>query len=156
MRTTEDVTNQVVALLDRIRQMNGFNTDIGLKIFNNRTKPVGDDEPPCIVLLEGDERVEATNMRRDLNGTEIACLAKVVQPYVVIAWDKCDPDSPGISANKMQRDIGKALFAAGDKLGTMSDVEIKYTGKDTGSRADGVALVTTVFMFDAKFIKRIN
>jgi hypothetical protein len=91
-----------------------------------------DDKPPCIVIIEGnDDPVETP-------GRIPSCLT--ILPFLIDAFDACDPDNPNDAAHAMIRDIKRAIFRDGTTLGGKVR-SVKYTGRDIGPRPDGAALV---------------
>jgi hypothetical protein len=131
---SEDVANEIATRLSGISIANGYETDIGLRVQRGRRSVPADDEPPLVQLVEGSDDV------LDESGRNSKSLIKVEQPYVLDAFDRCDPDNPNVQAHKMIRDMKRAIFADGRTLGGRV-FEVKYLGKDIGPRPDGAALV---------------
>lgn len=129
-----DVAQAITTRLSAISVVGGYETNIGATIFRGRRKLPGDDEPPCIVVIEGDDEVEATS------GRTTGAMVKVNQDYMIDAFDVCDPNNPNDKAHAMIRDVKRAIFKDGRTLGG-TVVEVEYLGRDIGPRPDGVALV---------------
>lgn len=130
----EDVSEEIVTRIQRIRIANGFETDIGRQILRGRVKVPADDMPPCTALIEGNDDTE------DTAGKLRSAQIKVRVPFMIDGFDACDPDQPNVKAHAMIRDIKRAIFHDGRTLGEKV-VEVSYLGRDIGPRPDGVGLV---------------
>lgn len=131
---SEDIANEIVRRLEGIRLTSSCETDIGRDVQRGRRRLPGDDEPPCIQLVEGGDEVQ------DTAGRTHSAQIKATQMYVIDAFDVCDPNHPNVQAHKMIRDMKRAIFFGGRTLGG-TVVEVEYMGKDIGPRPDGASLV---------------
>jgi hypothetical protein len=155
MKTTREISNKVRDMLASIIIANGNLTDIGSKIHRGRLKPVNDEaEVPCMSIIEGHEEVLTTSHNIQADRT-VKKLANVRQEYIIVGFDKCDPDDPLTRAHDMLEDIGRVMFRGGLALDTFKDATIEYRGQDVGTRADGVAIVSAIMHVEVTFAKQL-
>lgn len=140
-----DVAAEIKTRMQGILLSNGCETDIGRAVFMGRRKLPGDDEPPCIMVLEGDDNTEDTAGK--MNTAKI----KVRQTYVIDGFDKCDPNNPNDKAHAMIRDIKRAIFGGSNRMLDGKVFAVEYMGRDIGPRPDGVALVQARVMIAVVF-----
>ena len=152
-----DVALHINSLLANIRLVNGYETDIGLRVFRGKRK-VADQEVPCAVLLEGEDKPLSTQGEASQN---------IVQSYVLGGYVECDPDHPNDAAHKIISDIKRALFTlpadatrAEQITGTTTFggkiKNVTYKGRDIGPRADGVPIVFAVVHIDVQFVEQLS
>jgi len=142
-----DIAAEIHTRLSRIRTVNGFETEVGRDVKRGQRKIPGDDAPPCIIILEGDDTPTDRPGRIPL--------VLIQQSYVLDAFDKCDPDNPNDQAHRMIRDMKRAIFAGDATLGgTVS--KVVYLGRDIGPRPDGVALVQARVMIGVEFVEDLT
>ena len=146
---SEDIAAEIKARLSAIRTTNGCETNIGVRLQHGRRKVPADDELPCVQLVEGNDDTEATASRTQ------GALVKVKQPYVIDAFDKCDPDNPNVKAHAMIRDIKRAIFA-GDRTFGGRVYEVNYLGKDIGPRPDGQPMVQARVVIEVGFAENLS
>ena len=142
-----DVSAEIIARLQTILVVNGYETDIGRNVLAGRRKLPGDDQPPCLIVFEGADDV------RDQPG-RIPCVL-ISQAYVFDGFDKCDPDNPNIKAHAIIRDIKRAIFKGDATLGGKVR-SVTYMGRDIGPRPDGVALVQARVMISVEFVEDLT
>ena len=142
-----DIAIEIHARLSRIRIAAGFETEIGRDVKRGRRKIPGDDAPPCIAIIEGDDSPTDRPGRIPM--------VLVQQSYVFDAFDKCDPDNPNDQAHKMIRDIKRAIFA-GDATLSGRVSRVSYLGRDIGPRPDGAALVQARVMIDVEYVEDLT
>lgn len=130
----EDISNEIAARISSITLVNGCETNIGTRLMRGRRKIPADDEPPCAVLIEGNDSID------DTNGRSQGARVKLRQTYMIDGFDRCDPNNPNVKAHAMIRDIKRALFN-GDRNFGGRVFEVNYLGRDIGPRPDGVGLV---------------
>jgi hypothetical protein len=135
-----DIANYLTTLIQTIKVVNGFNSDIGLTVFRGRKK-IDDDMVPCAVILEGEDR-PGDNVGRE----EI----KITQSYVLGGYVKCDPDNPNDAAHMVIKDLKKVIFGQGPRMGGRVRA-VSYAGRDIGPRADGLPIVFAVIHIDIEF-----
>lgn len=142
----EDVSAEINSRLSTISVTNGFETNIGAKLTRGKRRLPAEDEVPCCNFIEGGDDVA------DTSGRTQTALVKVVQTYVIDAFDVCDPDNPNDKAHAMIRDIKKVLFKGGRTFdGKVA--EVVYKGRDIGARPDGVAIVQARVMIEVSFVE---
>lgn len=145
-----DVAAEVKARLQGILVSNGSETDIGASVFMGRRKMPGDDEPPCVIVTEGDDDVG------DTAGKRMTAQIKVRQVYVIDGFDKCDPNNPNDKAHAMIRDIKRAIFSNSNRMLDGKVFAVDYMGRDIGPRPDGVALVQARVMIAITFAEDLS
>lgn len=139
-----------VALQTRLLLCNGiapYETEIGARVFRGR-RNVGEEVVPCTVLLEGADTAESTVGRSGVT-------AKIVQRYTIGAYLPCDPDHPNDAAHAAIRDIKRAVFGDGGRLGGAVHT-VLYKGRDIGARADGVAIVFVTVDIDVTYVENLS
>lgn len=142
-----DVSAEIERRLKTIRLTNASETDCGRDVMLGRRKLPGDDQPPCMIVLEGGDTVTSQPGRIPM--------VYVSQAYVIDGFDKCDPDHPNIQAHKIIRDIKRALFAGDATLGNLVK-SVTYIGRDIGPRPDGVALVQARVMISVEYVEDLT
>lgn len=142
-----DVSTEILRRLKTIRLANGCETDIGRDVLAGRRKIPGDDQPPCLIVLEG------ADDPRDQPGRIPSVL--ISQSYVFDGYDKCDPDNPNTKAHAIIRDIKRAIFAGDATLGSTVK-SVSYLGRDIGPRPDGAALVQARVMVSVEFVEDLT
>ena len=135
-------------ILKTITVSNGYETDIGLRVFRGKLKH-DEDLVPYSTLIEGEDRPTEQGLNEVVNQ----------QQYAVGAYVACDPDNPNDAAHAAIRDIRRAIFKRGDgparaRLGNRVK-EVRYLGKDIGPRADGRAIVFAVVHFEVTFVESL-
>jgi hypothetical protein len=145
--TAAAVSEEIDRRLRGILLANACETDIGRDVMLGRRKMPGDDQPPCVVVLEGGDDV------RDQPGRIPTVL--VSQKYVIDGFDKCDPDNPNTKGHAIIRDLKRAIFAGDATLGGAVK-SVTYLGRDIGPRADGVSLVQARILISVEFVEDLT
>ena len=151
-----DIAAYLTTRLATITKANGYETDIGLRVFRGRRK-IDDQQVPCAVLIEGEDKP---------GGAQGAGSQQVTQSYVLGGYAECDPDHPNDRAHEILADIKKALFGlppdatraerAGAEFSFGGRVKaVSYRGRDIGPRADGVPIVFAVVHIDVLFVEQL-
>lgn len=151
-----DLALHIDGLLKQITKANGYETDIGLKVFRGKRK-VDVSSTPCAVLLEGDDSV----------GTQQGDGGQVVtQSYVLGGYAPCDIDNPNDVAHQIISDLKKAVFRRVDLTkvesiqGTTSFggrvKNVVYAGRNIGPMGDSSAVVFGVIHIDVTFVERLH
>lgn len=143
-------------LLEGITKANGYETDIGLKVYRGKRK-IGDGDVPCAVLIEGSDKP---------GNTQGSASQLVTQSYVLGGYAICDPDNPNDRAHEIISDLKKAVFTLVDptKAESISGTtsfggkvkRVEYKGRDIGPRADGVDIVFAVIHIDVDFVEQLT
>ncbi len=142
--TAGQVSDEIKSRLMSILIANTAETDIGRDVMMGRRKIPGEEQPPCIQVLEGMDEV------RDSPGKVPTVL--VSQDYHIDGFDHCDPDNPNDKALAMIRDIKRAIFRDGSTWGGKVR-NVIYRGRDIGPRPDGVALVQARVMISVEYVE---
>lgn len=145
LRTSRAIGHALTGILARIKTSDGFETDIGARVFRGRTN-IAENLVPCAVLIEGNDRV----IDRPGRLTQVA----VDQTYVIAAYLPCDPNNPNDAAHEAIADIKRAIFSDADF--TRSVVRVSYKGKDIGARADGRPIVFATVEIDVTFVEELT
>lgn len=127
----EDVAKALSDRIQTISVANGFETDIGLRVFRGR-RSVDEDHIPCAVIIEGADKATGRPGR--------VPTAEITQPYTVVAYVPCDEDHPNDAAHAAIRDIKRAIFSGAPSWST-SVKTVDYRGRDIGPRADTALIV---------------
>ena len=144
------VANDIaVAISDRVATINvanGYETDIGLRVFRGR-KRLDKTHLPCIVIIERDDTVS------DSRPTQ----AKVSQPFVIEGHMVCDPDNPNDTAHKIIADIKQAIFATNITYGEGKPLlPVKYAGKSIAPRDDGIEIVSAAVEITVDYVDSLR
>lgn len=145
--TAAAVSAEIHTRLQGILLANGCETDIGRDIMLGRRKMPGDEQPPCIVVLEG------ADDPKDQPGRLPTVL--ISQTYVLDGFDKCDPDNPNTKGHAIIRDLKRAIFAGDTTLGGAVK-SVTYMGRDIGPRADGVSLVQARIIIGVEYVEDLT
>lgn len=145
--TAGEVSAELHARLSKILIAQGAETDIGRDVMMGRRKIPGDDQPPCIQVLEGLDNV------MDQPGRIPSCL--IAQEYQIDAFIPCDPDNPNMEAHAAIRDIKRAIFEGGSNWGGKVR-KVNYLGRDIGPRPDGAALVQARVMISVEYVEDLT
>lgn len=142
-----DVAAEISERMSSIRLSLNAETDIGRDVMRGRRTLPEDDKPPCIIVIEGNDDP------RDTPGRIPSC--HTVLPFIVDAFDVCDPNNPNDQAHAMIRDIKRAIFRDGTTFGGKVR-SVKYTGRDIGPRPDGAALVQARVTLEVEFVEDLQ
>jgi hypothetical protein len=140
----EDVGTEFYTRLAGILESNGFETNIGTKVWRGRRKIPADEEVPVCIITEGDD----TPGEKLPNKTS----RKITQTYVLDAFDACEPDNPNDKAHAMLRDLKKAIFQPDGMFGGKVR-NLEYLGRDIGPRPDGAGFVQVRIVVEAEFVE---
>ena len=141
-----DIAAAIFSRLQAVTQANGYETDLGARVYRGR-RNVDETQVPCSVLLEG------TDTPTDRSGK--LPTAAITQRYVLAAYVPCDPDNPNDAAHAAIRDLKRAMFAGdGDFGGRVR--QVSYRGRDIGPRADGLPIVFVTVDIDVEYIEDLS
>ena len=151
-----DVALHINSLLKCITKANGYETDIGLKVFRGKRK-VDDRSVPCAVLLEGDDNVGG----QQGDGGQV-----VTQSYVLGGYAPCDIDNPNDTAHQIISDLKRAVFQRVD-LTKVESIQgtttfggrvknVAYAGRNIGPMGDSSAVVFGVIHIDVTFVEQLH
>lgn len=138
-----EIAELLTERLQRITVANGYNTDIGLRVFRGRKK-IEDEDAPCVTIIEGDERNE------DSRQEDVV----LEQEYAFHAYMPCQADNPNDAAHLAIKDIKKEMFRDGETMGRRLK-KISYLTRAIGPRPDGVAIVLAVVMISVRYTENL-
>ena len=144
--TAQQVADGVAERIALISTANGYETDIGQRLFKGR-RAVDESAVPCSVLIEGNDTPV------DRPGRLPAVSIK--QRYVIAAYVACDPNNPNVAAHAAIRDIKRAMFNGDGNFGGKV-LKVTYQGRDIGPRADGVPVVFVTVEIDVDYVEDLT
>jgi len=130
MSIANDFALGLTARIQQIRQINGFETDIGAHVFRGRRVP-DEDKLPCAIVVEGEDRPADEQRGR----------VKIEARYQIEGHCQCDPDNPNDVANAMVADIKRAVFSGDPTFGKIIR-DLRYGGRTINPREDGLSFVS--------------
>ena len=86
-----DIAAHLTTLLAGISKADGYETNIGLRVFRGKRK-IDDSHIPCAVIIEGEDKP---------GGTQGGASQQVTQSYVLGGYAECDPDHPNDAAHQI-------------------------------------------------------
>lgn len=131
MSTADKIAAELAARLAQITIANGYQTDIGLRVYDGR-RNLDESHMPCVVMVEDDD--DPAGMQAP-NG-------KTAMPWLLEGHTACDPDHPNVAARKIVADLKKAVFSGDLTFGDKRAVACRYGGRSIAPRVDGLALVS--------------
>lgn len=151
-----DIALHIDGLLRTVTKANGYETDIGLKVFRGKRK-IDDRSVPCSVLLEGDDSPGG----QQGNGSQ-----KITQSYVLGGYAPCDIDNPNDVAHQIISDLKKVVFQRVDLTKAETHLgnttfggrvkEVTYAGRNIGPMGDSAAVVFGVIHIDVTFVEQLD
>ena len=148
--TATEVANEIYARLQQITMANGYETDMGLQVFQGRVK-VADEQvaPSCVSVIEGIDSVQQQAARGRMP------IVKVEQRYGLVGYSVCDQSQPNVAAHKMLRDMKRALWHDGSTFGDRV-LSVNYLSRDIGPRADGVGIVMALLEIGVEYAEQLG
>lgn len=131
MSTADKIAAELAARLAQITIANGYQTDIGLRVYDGR-RNLDESHMPCVVMVEDD----------DDPATMQAPNSKTAMPWLIEGHAACDPDNPNAAGRKIVADLKKAVFSGDLTFGDKRAVACRYGGRSIAPRTDGLALVS--------------
>jgi hypothetical protein len=131
MSIEDKIAAELATRLAQITIANGYQTDIGLRIFDGRRR-LDETQMPCIVMLEDDDEPSG---QQAPNG-------KASLPWVIEGHTACDPDHPNVAGRKIVADLKKAVFSADLTFGDKRAIACRYDGRSISPRQDGLDVVS--------------
>lgn len=147
MSKASTLAERISTRIAQITIVNGYSTDIGLKVFRGKGK-LDENDLPCVVLVEGEERVE--------DSTETQYKAR--QRFTLEGHDLCDPDNPNDKAHMIIADLKRAIFD-GDR--TFDGIVrprtgLRYAGRRIATRDDGARIIAASIDFDCEVAESLT
>ena len=143
----EDIGLHVQQCLSNITKANGYETDLGARVFRGR-RNIDDSAVPCAVVLEGPDNVADSNDGRKP-------MVRLMQRYVLAGYVRCNPLHPNDAAHAAIRDLKKAVFSETSELRKKVRT-VFYRGRDIGPRADGVPIVFVSIDVDVEYVEDLT
>jgi hypothetical protein len=131
MSIEDKIAAELATRLAQITIANGYQTDIGLRIFDGR-RNLDETHMPCVVMLEDDD--DPAGMQAPNGKTSL--------PWLIEGHTVCDPDHPNIAARKIVSDLKKAVFSGDLTFGDKRAIACRYDGRSISPRQDGLSLVS--------------
>lgn len=131
MSTADKIATELAARLAQITIANGYQTDIGLRVYDGR-RNLDESHMPCVVMVEDDDDPAAMQ----------APNSKTAMPWLIEGHTACDPDNPNAAGRKIVADLKKAVFSGDLTFGDKRAVACRYGGRSISPRTDGLALVS--------------
>ena len=141
----EDVSTELKTRLATLTVAQGAETDLGRVVYLGKRVP-DKSMVPCAVLLEGDDDPE-----RQGNTTTY----KVTRRFILMAYVTCDPDNPNVAAHAALRDMKRAVFGDGGRMGDKVRT-VTYVGTAIGPRADGENFVLALLEVDVEYVESLS
>ena len=141
-----EVAGAIATRITQIKVVDGYETDIGLRVFRGR-RNVDESAVPCAVLIEG------TDTPTDRPGRLPS--VSIRQRFVIAAYVPCDANNPNDAAHAAIRDVKRAIFAGDATLGSKV-LRVMYAGRDIGPRADGVPVVFVTIEIDVEYVEDLT
>ena len=145
-QSAEAIALDIAGRMAQITKANGYETDIGLKVYRGARK-VQDDLVPCSTLIEGGDTVEQAQGRLPT--------ARIDQDYILGGYTPCDPMNPNDAAHKVIRDLKRAIFSGDTSLGGKVH-RIEYKGRDIGPRTDGLPIVFALIEISVRYVENLT
>jgi hypothetical protein len=143
---SSEVAGAIATRIAQIKIADGFETDIGLRVFRGR-RNVDESAVPCAVLIEG------TDTPTDRPGRLPS--VSIRQRFVIAAYVPCDANNPNDAAHAAIRDVKRAIFAGDATLGSKV-LRVMYAGRDIGPRADGLPIVFVTVDIDVEYVEDLT
>lgn len=138
------IANEITARLAAISIANGYNTEIGARVYRGKRRLVEDDVPGC-VLIEGDDIPQGDALRS----------VSIEQRYIIEAHAQCDVNNPNDMAHLLIADMKKAIFSVDPSFGRMVK-RIAYKGRTISPREDGTAIVAAGIEIAVWFVEDLT
>lgn len=147
MSDANSIALALSAVLEKIKKVDGFETDIGLRVMRGRRR-LGPEQLPCAVLIEQPD-VPKNQLR---NGA-----AQITLKFIVEGHSECDPDNPNDMAHKMIADIKRAVFGHKFTYGASnSPFLVTYGSRTISPREDGMAIVSTGVEISIEYVENLS
>ena len=143
-----EVGQEIAARLATITTGNGFTTNIGTTVYRGRVS-VGDQDVPCVSIIEGDDDVRE-------NPSRMNAMAHITQQYALVGYAACDPMHPNDTAHSIIKDIKRAIFKDKDSTFARKVTAVRYKGRNIGPRADSVPIVQAVVYIEVEYVEDLT
>lgn len=146
MSDANDIAIAISNRVERIAQVGGYNTDIGLRTMRGRRR-IDPSMLPCAVIIERDDMVDQQTLGK----------AKITTRFIIEGHAKCDPDNPNDQGHKVIEDIKRAVFSDLRLVyGTNLALTLQYKGRSIAPREDGVDVVSAAVEVAVSFVEDLS
>lgn len=143
MSAASDIAVELTARLQAITIANGYQTDIGLRVYRGKLR-LDESHMPCAVIVEDDD---------DSSSAQLAH-CKTTAPYLLEGHAACDPDNPNDVGHQIVADLKKAIFG-GDLTFNKKAIACRYGGRSILPRTDGLALISAHIVIAVDFVENL-
>lgn len=148
LHSAEAIAAEIKSRVDLIRIANGYETDIGVSVYQGLRR-IDDEMIPCTVVIEGNDDPGPQQVNGDM---------QLGQKYVLFAYLPCDALHPNVAAHAAIRDLKRAVFITNGKPDRRWDrkvTEVTYLGRDIGPRTDGASFVLAAIEIEVKYVESL-
>jgi len=145
MTTASDIALELSTRLATISVANGYNTEIGARVFRGR-RDLEAQSVPCVVIAELEDVVLDKSGR---NGRHV----KLAQVYAIEGHDACSADHPNDKAHLILEDLKRAVFGTPFVV-TVSSVD--YRGRTIGVRDAGAGAIAAAIRIAVEFSENLT
>lgn len=141
-----DIAAMIASRVGQITVANGYNTDIGLRVFRGRMA-LNVKDLPCIVLAEEGDSVQ------EVKGTKV----RLTQRYTIEGHDVCDPVQPNDKAHEILKDIKRSIFGGDLSFGgALRPNDLAYSGRSIAARDDGTAICAASVDIEISYVEDLS
>lgn len=141
-----DIAALVAGRVAGITVANGYNTNIGARVFRGRMS-LNVKDLPCVVMVEGEDVVEESK------GTKI----RVTQRYILEGHSACDPLQPNDTAHLILKDLKRAIFGGDLSFGgALRPNDLTYAGRSIAAREDGTSICAASIEIDITYVEELS
>ena len=150
MSKAKQLAQAIYERVSTIRVANGYNTDIGLKVFRGR-RTADEKDVPMSFIVEGDDEV----LQQQTNEVRVAI------PFAIEGHTACDPDNPNDAVHDIVADLKRAIFGGDRTFGGLvrsnnGGQPLQYMGRTIGEREDGAKVVGAAILFKAEIMENLS
>lgn len=140
----ETVVNALSTLLQTITVANGYNTNIGAKVYQKLRDPdeLGNDEFPCLMFLSVNENIEFYAAKQRESRLTISILG-----FIKLNED----ENSKASINKLADDVIVALLSAQDLNQATVDYPERFSVETFVTRSYGQLQLDIEYIFERNF-----
>ena len=142
-----EISNRMAA----VSITNGFDTDIGLRVFRGRRR-LDENQLPCAVLIERPDAATKQSLGK----------VKVTRKYVLEGHAACEPDNPNDAGHKIISDLKRAIFTGNITIDGRLTANgqkaflLEYEGSSIAPREDGISVVSANIEVSIEFVEDLS
>lgn len=144
MSKAEQLALALSASAGQISVANGYQTDIGLRVFRGKRR-LAESDIPCVVLVEDDDEGKSTSVKN----------CQISARYLLEGHMACDPDHPNDTGHKIVADLKRAVFS-GDLSFEKQAIACRYHGRVIDPRTDGLSLIAAHIEIEIEFVEDLS